>query len=379
MKRVLTILALLLLPLSVWAMTPVSDSDLSNVTGQAGVNINADLTMNVRIGTMAWGDEDGLDGVGAWPAWTVTDQGGYVGIKGFNLTNLRIMARETDTFDTYTTAQLKPITIDVAQDSGLYGGRTFVRMGLGSLKISFDALSMTVALEDRSTFATNPATNKLQEEMGSVNVGDIAVYIDPKSYIDIFSHSGQGVNIVMDIELDEVTLGYVSWGDSDGLPAGNTGAGGCYWMAAGATGPGYIGISDFTFGVIKVSGEVIIDVNTTYGGIYAHGIVGSTPGAAPVTVCHIAFGSNGPLGYFNVDVAGPITGIVKLSNAAALDMPGTPLPSSGTLGDIYLPGFGLDITAGSWVDIWAHDSVATPTPPTPPGPTPPPPPSPFLP
>ena len=45
MKRLLTILTILLLPLSVWAMTPVNDSDLSNVTGQAGVNINADLTM----------------------------------------------------------------------------------------------------------------------------------------------------------------------------------------------------------------------------------------------------------------------------------------------------------------------------------------------
>ncbi len=349
MKRLSILLILLTLPLSVWAMTPVSDSDLSNVTGQAGVNINADLIMNVRIGTMAWGDSDGLVDAGAWPTWPTTADGGYVGVTNFNLTNLRIKARETDTFDTYTTLQLKPITIDVAQDPAIYGGRTFVRMGLGSLQISFDALSMTVALAPYSTFA-----GTLTEEMGSVNVGDIAVYIDPKSYIDIFSHAGQGVNIVMDIELDEVTLGYVSWGDSDGLPAGNTGAGGCLWMAAGATGPGYIGISDFTFGVIKVSGEVIIDVNTTYGGIYAHGIVGSTPGAAPVTVCHIAFGSNGPLGYFNVDVAGPITGIVKLGNVAALDLTGTPVPSMGTLGDIYLTGFGLDIAAGSWVDIWAH-------------------------
>jgi len=334
-------------------MTPVSDSDLSNVTGQAGVNINADLIMNVRIGTMAWGDEDGMGALAAlpYPGWVTTADGGYVGVTDFNLTNLRIKARETDTFDTYTTLELKPITIDVAQDSTIYGGRTFVRMGLGSLQVSFDALSMTVALAPHSTFAGD-----LTEEMGSVNVGDIAVYIDPCSYIDIFSHAGQGVNIVMNIELDEVTLGYVSWGDSDGLPAGNTGAGGCYWMAAGATGPGYIGISDFTFGVIKVSGEVIIDVNTTYGGIYAHGEVGNplTPGAAPVTVCHIAFGSNGPLGYFNVDVAGPITGIVKLGNVAALDLTGTPVPSMGTLGDIYLTGFGLDIAAGSWVDIWAH-------------------------
>ena len=335
MKRLSILLILLTLPLSVWAMTPVSDSDLSNVTGQAGVNINADLIMNVRIGTMAWGDSDGLVDAGAWPTWPTTADGGYVGVTNFNLTNLRIKARETDTFDTYTTLQLKPITIDVAQDPAIYGGRTFVRMGLGSLQISFDALSMTVALDPHTGF-----DGILAEEMGSVNVGDIAVYIDPKSYIDIFSHAGQGVNIVMDIELDEVTLGYVSWGDSDGLPAGNTGTGGCIWMAAGG-GAGYIGIDDFQFGVIKVSGEVIIDV-VTAGGIYAHG-------GPAVTVCHIAFGDNGPLGYFNVDVAGPIQGVVKLDSVAALSNAG-----AGTLGDIYLTGFGLDIAAGSWVDIWAH-------------------------
>ena len=60
MKRVLTFLAIMLLPLSVWAMTPVTDSDLADVTGQAGVSINADLTMDINIGTMAWGDGDGI-------------------------------------------------------------------------------------------------------------------------------------------------------------------------------------------------------------------------------------------------------------------------------------------------------------------------------
>lgn len=365
MKRVLTILALLLLPLSVWAMTPISDSDLSNVTGQAGVNINADLTMNVRIGTMAWGDSDGLTTEGAHPLWGQTADGGYVGISNFNLTNLRIKARENDTYDGFVAydattdptspavSMLKPITIDVGNDPGWYGGRTFVRMGLGSLQVSFDELSMIVGLNAWDTFG-----GTLSEQMGSINIGPIAVYIDPYSYIDIFSHPGQGVNIVMDIELDKVTLTYVSWGDSDGLPAGSTGErADIFWMAAGATGGGFIGLSDIEFGKIKVSGEVVIDVNTTYGGIYAHGQPGNAtlyPNYAPVTVCHIAFGSNGPLGYFNVDVAGPIKGIVKLSNTKALDGVGTPLPSTGTLGDIYLAGFGLDITAGSWVDIWAH-------------------------
>jgi hypothetical protein len=61
MKSVLAFFTIMLLPLSVWTMTPVSDSDLSNVTGQAGVSINPNLTMDINIGTIAWGDSDGIN------------------------------------------------------------------------------------------------------------------------------------------------------------------------------------------------------------------------------------------------------------------------------------------------------------------------------
>ena len=53
MKSVLVFFTMVLLPLSVWAMTPVSDYDLSNVTGQAGVSINPNLKMDIEIGTIA--------------------------------------------------------------------------------------------------------------------------------------------------------------------------------------------------------------------------------------------------------------------------------------------------------------------------------------
>jgi len=132
MKRVLTFLAIMLLPLSVMAMTPVSDQTLSDVTGQAGVNINADIMMDIAIGTLAWGDSDGILN-GGHPLWGTTDGGGYVGVTGFDIDGLRIKARETDTFDTYAApAQLKPITIDVATDADIYDGATFVRFGLAS-------------------------------------------------------------------------------------------------------------------------------------------------------------------------------------------------------------------------------------------------------
>jgi len=341
MKRVLTFLAIMLLPLSVWAMTPVSDSDLSNVTGQAGVNINADLTMNIGIGTMAWGDSDGLSYY-----WTSPTTGGYVGVTGFNINNLRIKARETDHYGvgygtvysgSYGTVYLKPITIDVATgDKGTVAGHgaatTFVRFGLGSLQISLNELSFRVAL--------GTAGNALTQEMGLATMGAIEIFINPSSYVDIYSHGASGVTMDLAITLDQFNMDYISWGDTDGLPGGNAGvAGGVgYWMAPGTSSTaGYVGLDSLKIGgPITITGTVAIDVVTSSVGVYAaHGTT---------TVCHISFPN-----LFNVNVAGPITADVKLDATAALNGAG-----AGTLGDIYISGFNLDILGGSWVDIWAH-------------------------
>lgn len=341
MKRVLTFLAVMLLPLSLMAMTPVSDASLSDVTGQAGVNINADLTMDVSIGTIAWGDSTGVDAEFAAYGWTPVSGGGYVGITGFNITGLIIKARETDTFDTYTTLQLKPITIDVADaggSSGLYGGRTFVRIGLGSLQIMMDAMDFNVALGDYST-------PTLDQRMGVVSLGAMAIYIDPKSYIDIYSKDSCGVKMTMSIEIDEFSLGYVSWGDTDGLAGGNVAT--LPWMHPLGNSAGYVGLENLKIGgPIIISGSVGIDVATTALGIYSHN-------TTPTSVVHIGFDGN-PLDTvdntkFRVLVTGPITANVKLDAVAGLNGAG-----AKTLGDIYVSGFGLDIYAGSWVDIWAH-------------------------
>ena len=96
MKKLLIILAILLLPLSVWAMTPISDADLSGVTGQAGVNINADLMIDISPCTIAWGDASGLDWTFGWDTnmndalGTGADGAGYWGLPGFNINSLHI-------------------------------------------------------------------------------------------------------------------------------------------------------------------------------------------------------------------------------------------------------------------------------------------------
>jgi len=276
-------------------MTPVSDSDLSSVTGQAGVNINADITMDIGLGTLAWGDADGIN-KGPLNPWTTSQAGGYVGVTGFNIANLRIRARtETgDDYNGYTTLFLKPITIDVAtgdanNDKDWMDGITFVRFGLGALQISLGAMSFDVALGERvsdSAAGTAAAAVALDQEMGSVNLGDMEIYINPWSYVDIYATNGatagaQGVSFDLNVQIDKFVMGYASWGDSDGLAGGNASDNALVtWMNGGTDdmNGGYVGMRDFeilTFEndgahpAIAISGTVAIDVATSLHGTYA--------------------------------------------------------------------------------------------------------------
>jgi hypothetical protein len=311
------------------------------------VNINANLTMNITIGTMAWGDSTGIDTGFSVYGWQTNATGaGYVGVTNFNITNLTVKARESDTYGTgylangrytgtgtygYSTLALKPITIDVARDNSYvtYNGATFVRIGLGSLQISMDSMSMNVAL------GTTPAA--LNQVLGTCNLGDMVLYINPTSYVDIYN-SKPGVTsaifITLNIVADQFIMDYLSWGDTDGA-ADNTNVVDWY---TGAT-AGYVGLDNLVVGgPITIKGTMVIDVGTAATGIYA------TQAHGRVTLVHIGFPQ-----LFQLNIAGPITADVKLDSVAALDS-----ANAGTLGNIYLAGFGLSITPGSWVDIWAH-------------------------
>ena len=61
MKSIAAVLSILLLSVSGWAMTPISDSELSDITGQSGVTIIIDVTMDIQFATIAWGDSDGCE------------------------------------------------------------------------------------------------------------------------------------------------------------------------------------------------------------------------------------------------------------------------------------------------------------------------------
>jgi len=420
MKRVLTILAILLLPLSVWAMTPVTDSDLSNVTGQAGVNINADLLMNITIGTMAWGDSDGVAAM--WNKRVYT--GGFVGMTGFNLTNLRLMARaeSSDNWNGYNTFSLKPISIDVATENKVAVGgasnQTFVRFGLGSLKISMDAMSFNVGTGAYVPSGTAVTINQI---MGSVNMGNMQMFFKPDSYVDIFSHAGQGVNFQMSIIVDRFSMGYMSWGDIDGLNGVAHTTADTEWVGSAHT-AGYVGLNNMNFGTatsyaFSIQGTAAIDVLTSRTGEYAvlnsakksllnewlnatlslntaqlqtyqpneselntfvawmdmsnTTLAGNLANRYANMVSNVNYVSTinsmlWPLGVVPVSVVhisfpggfifdmGSLRSQVVVAGNANLTGTGVLGQGAGVMGDIYLQGFNVNIASGSWIDIWAH-------------------------
>ena len=108
MKSLFMFLAILLLPLSIWAMTPLADSELSDISGQSGVSIMYDISMNIHFDVLAWGDSDGL---GTYSIWGPNTNGGYVGVKNLTISNLYIGPRTDAYYGLY------PLTIDVGYKS----------------------------------------------------------------------------------------------------------------------------------------------------------------------------------------------------------------------------------------------------------------------
>jgi len=105
MKRSLLLISILLLPLTVCAMTPLNDTELSDICGQAGISIMPDITMNIYFGVIAWGDPDGL---GTNNIWGEITTGGYIGVTNLSITNLYIGPRtDYPTYDASNTTTIE--------------------------------------------------------------------------------------------------------------------------------------------------------------------------------------------------------------------------------------------------------------------------------
>jgi hypothetical protein len=286
--------------MSVMAMTSISEDELSSITGQSGVSIGADLTMNLSLGKVAWGDIDGLanDNTGS-------TSGGWVGIDNLYISNLRIHMRSDDAMkdetqadenvalalfkaatgistatmgfyenakiNTYgtvlqgaalqcehysgeltilTTNQLLTIDIYTGQTDrpDALTGKTAVRIGLPTFEITMDDLTLNVGLFPNNG-DNEPGTI---QSLGQVYLKGMKVLIGKDNYVDISqNNTASGVLIHVGNKtdknlIDSLYFDALSWGDTDGLATGYAGA------------AGYVGVKALD---IAIAMDMFVNIN----------------------------------------------------------------------------------------------------------------------
>lgn len=344
MKKILAIAAIIMLiPFYAFGMEMISDEAMNDVTGQAGVSIATDISMNIHFDTMAWGD---ADGVGADD--TDTGDAGWIGINDFDLTNLTIRLRPELAA---TPDQIQLFTIDVATDATYTDGGTnltYVHMLLGTQQITFDSMDGVVALGDTTT---------LDQVMGTFYMGGFILRMNQNSYVDIAARAtGSGVTLGFGVKIANIHMDAMSWGDTDGLGAavvsnGVPSATHPPLQAADVTSAGYIGLADMDIINLNINGKMLIDVATLDAGVVA-----TTPGAALLGVygSMLNAGYDGSrtavlLQFQNLNITmGSFDADLRLDSAANLAASG----ANHTLGSLYASG--MNVTVNGWVGIMAH-------------------------
>jgi len=341
MKKIFTaivLLALLVLPMSVMAMTNITDNELSSVTGQAGVSINVDVTANLTVGTVAWGDSDGFTGY---------TNAGFVGIEGLNLT-VHMSGRHDGAFSTGGATAVgymanDPITIDVGTSDF---GYSLVRIGLPTFHITVSTLQTDIFV---SGVTAGAPTSTTAQQLGAIymsgieiRLGQSATPADAASFnagyvtIGAAGLGNTGINIGFNIAIDSITIGTISYGNTTSILAGSFGA---------AATAGYVGVTGLNLDDVNIYGCVAIGIGTLN-----TAVLNPAANQGTITQVNIVF-ANGT----TIAIPGAITGNVVLAQDQTLTT------GAGTLGNFYIGGVTAQIvdnvgslSAHSLIQIWAH-------------------------
>ena len=341
MKKILTaivLFAFVVLPMSVMAMTSITEDELSNVTGQAGVSINVDVTANVTVGTVAWGDSDGFTGY---------TNAGFVGIEGLTLT-VHASGRHDGAFATTGATAVgymanDPITIDVGTSDT---GTSLVRIGLPTFHITVSTLQTDIFV---SGVTADAPTSTVAQQLGAIymsgieiRLGQSATPADAGSFnagyvtIGAAGAGNTGVNIGFNVAIDSVAIGTLSYGNTTSILYTDFGA---------AATAGYIGIDGLVLDDVTIVGGVAIGVGTLN-----TAALNPTGNQGTITQVNIVI-ANGT----TIAIPGAITGNIVLAQDQEL------ATGAGTLGNFYIGGVTAQIVdnvgslaAHSLIQIWAH-------------------------
>jgi hypothetical protein len=400
MKKILTAIVLFVfvaLPMSVMAMTTIADNDLSTVTGQSGVSISADITMNVNADTLAWGDADGVGG---------GTTAGWVGLKDFGISNLRMHMRsdngmvdysvafaEYQAFGGVADANLGAFIADISGtppsllaqkallasilatqqfltiDVYTTGGVTAVRIGLPTFEIDMASLDAKVGL-----WTDNAGVPGTFQEMGRISVKNMVALVGKGNFVDI-SKNNTASGVLINVgntsggnTIDKLTIASMSWGDADGLA-----------IVGAPASSGYIGLTNFVMNALKVVATLNINVCTPTGfaiptflaldqtGLLAYEaalptLLSSNDATTKDTIASILH-SVGTIGTTSVDIA--LTANINIASMYANVKlgPDSALATGtlNTLGQFYvgnltvaIPAYNAGVNAASWVAISAH-------------------------
>ncbi len=327
------------LPMSGLAMTAISDDEMAQVTGQRGVSINVDVTANLTIGTVAWGDSDGFTGY---------SNAGYAGIEGFQA-NVHFSGRHDGPFATTGPASIgymgnKPITIDVGSDT--LGWSTQVRIGLPTAHLTVNNLQTDIFVSGVTAGA--PASTTAQQ-LGAIYMNGIEILLGESSspafassynagYLTIGAagSGNRGINFGFDVNIDSISIETISYGNTSSILADSFGT---------AATAGYLGVTDLTIGHMNIDGGCNIGIGTLNTDAINNG-----HGQGTITQVNIRIHNN-----TTVAIPSAITGTVVLAQDQELTT------GAEELGNFYIGSVRAQIVNNvgslftpSTVQIWAH-------------------------
>jgi hypothetical protein len=166
MKKLLAIaIVLMMVPFSAFAMETISDSDMDNVTGQAGVSISiSNVKIYQTIDSLAFVDTDGVAALGG--------AGGAIGLANFKSAMTIdgfVNGVDADFGDVATavgyTGDTTPLTIDVAQYPVL---GTAVIIGVPTLEIMTHSMSFDINVSNVTDETVDLSTAAATESLGKL-------------------------------------------------------------------------------------------------------------------------------------------------------------------------------------------------------------------
>lgn len=182
MKKLIVILALMIIPCSAFGLEMLNDNSMDNITGQSGVSIAFDdIQMFINIERMAWIDCDGYDMNALFIGSCSDGGGGAISINNFQLDTLVInaitrMSTDGNLFSAkcgkldlqYDYVDATPLTTcQLGTATATKGMDNFVGTFMASA-ISIDATSALPALTEGMSLNASGGTSDSQVRVGGV-------------------------------------------------------------------------------------------------------------------------------------------------------------------------------------------------------------------